>query len=157
MLTIVEAMAVIKKYQEFAPINIMALVSEFGLKVYEVADRDDGFSGMIVRDETDINRFSIYINQKHKPVRKRFTIAHELAHFIYHRDLIGDGIVDNGLYRSGLSNEQESMANGLAADILMPWHLLNIEIQNGEDSIEKLAEKFNVSFTAMAIRLGMPC
>ena len=29
------------------------------------------------------------------------TAAHELGHYVYHRDRIGDGIYDDAAYRSG--------------------------------------------------------
>ena len=63
---------------------------------------------------------------------------------------------DDALYRSGLSNAQEAMANKLAADILMPWSLVNQKIKEGIDTVEELAQQFNVSISAMAIRLGVP-
>jgi Zn-dependent peptidase ImmA (M78 family) len=159
MITVTEAMDLIKNHQLDLPINILGLTHAFGLKVFEVSNWDSNLSGKIIRNEEcgSVSCYAIYVNERHPNVRKRFTIAHELAHFIYHRDLIGDGIIDDGLYRSGLSNSQESMANSLAADILMPWHLLRKEIEGGCKSIEELAIKFEVSQAAMAIRLGSPC
>jgi hypothetical protein len=159
MTTINEAMKLIERYQVMPPINILALTHAFGLKVFEVFNWDNNLSGKIISDEEcgSSSGYAIYVNGNHPHVRKRFTIAHELAHFIYHKDLIGDGIVDDALYRSGLSNAQESMANSLAADILMPMQLLSREINNGCKAIEDLARKFEVSQAAMAIRLGSPC
>lgn len=60
---------------------------------------------------------AIYVNKGHHVNRRRFTTAHEIAHFILHQDFIGDGIADDGLYRSKLSNAMEAQANKLAADI----------------------------------------
>ncbi len=88
-----------------------------------------------------------------------FTIAHEIAHYILHRELIGDGIVDDILYRSGLSDHLEAQANRLAADLIMPWPSLHKRIQElsdlkNEELYEQLAKDFEVSTTAMKIRLG---
>jgi predicted transcriptional regulator len=44
----------------------------------------------------------------------------------------------------------------MAADILMPWHLLRPILDRGESDIASLAERFKVSRDAMAIRLGVP-
>ncbi|HCM3005245.1 TPA: ImmA/IrrE family metallo-endopeptidase, partial [Klebsiella pneumoniae] len=94
--------------------------------------------------------------------RQRFTLAHEIAHFLLHRDRIGDGITDDILYRSKLSDFMEVQANRLAADILMPGHLLEkklleltqtVELRD-EQKIERLAEVAGVSTTAIKIRLG---
>ena len=57
-------------------------------------------------------------------MRRRFTIAHEIAHFLLHRDKIGDQLSDDAMYRSSLSSDDERAANRLAADILMPMGLI---------------------------------
>ena len=89
--------------------------------------------------------------------RKRFTVAHEIAHYILHRDLVGSELVDDSLFRSGLTTREEAQANGLAADILMPRHLLEkIAPPPFDKSPEFLAERFQVSEQAMRIRLGLP-
>ena len=47
--------------------------------------------------------YAIFVNKGDRyKTRQRFTIAHKIAHFILHREAIGDGIVDDALYRSGL-------------------------------------------------------
>lgn len=37
-------------------------------------------------EENEFEKWEIIVNQNHKPVRQRFTIAHELAHFFLHKD-----------------------------------------------------------------------
>ena len=110
---------------------------------------------MIVRDSVrggDCG-FAIFVNANHSEVRRRFTIAHEIAHFALHRDLIGDGITEDALYRSGLSDAVEREANGLAAEILMPRHLVRDAFEKGTRSAEHLAAKFEVSPQAMEYRM----
>src|SRR3546814_4029407 len=51
--------------------------------------------------------FAIYVNGSHPRVRRRFSIAHEIAHFALHRNLIGDGVTDDAMYRSNLSRSEE--------------------------------------------------
>ncbi|HEY0522277.1 MAG TPA: ImmA/IrrE family metallo-endopeptidase, partial [Stellaceae bacterium] len=82
-----------------------------------------------------------------------FTLAHEIAHFILHRDLIEDGVSDDTMYRSKeLSGYHEVQANRMAADILMPVMLVKraAELQSNPDL---LARVFRVSPAAMKIRL----
>jgi Zn-dependent peptidase ImmA (M78 family) len=50
----------------------------------------------------------------------------------------------------------EAQANRLAADILMPWHLLNQHMSAGKVGVDDLARIFEVSPSAMSIRLGAP-
>lgn len=158
MLTVSEANATIKRHQAKAPVEVVPIAEDFGLKVFRVQGWPDSISGMIKKDgeRGGSSGYAIFVNGKHPEVRRRFTIAHEIAHFVLHRDLIGDGITDDGLYRSGLSNTVEAQANKYAADILMPWHLVNGMTESGLDTVEALAKHFKVSKSAMAIRLGVP-
>lgn len=75
---------------------------------------------------------------------------------MYHRESIGDGVTDDILYRSRLGHPMETHANRFAAWLLMPWNLVVREIERGADSVERLAEVFRVSKSAMSIRLGFP-
>src|SRR3546814_4419968 len=66
-------------------------------------------------------------------------------------DLIGDGVTDDAMYRSNLSSAVEVQANRMAADILMPWHLIREATDKGIDTVERLAEYFDVSRSTMSI------
>ncbi len=153
-----ELMSVIEEHQDKLPIDVYAIAREFQIEVYTEKGWPNDLSGRIERDTRfgGQSGYAIYINGDHAETRQRFTLAHEIAHFILHKDNIGDGIADDALYRSGLPSAQEAMANKLAADILMPWNLVNQKISEGIDTVEKLAQVFNVSTSAMAIRLGVP-
>lgn len=149
---------IIKRHQERAPVQVVALASELGLNVYSAPNFGDNVSGMIKRDDKHggTSGFAIYVNANHAKTRRRFTIAHEIAHYILHENLIGDGIVEDALLRAnGLTNSVEKQANNLAANILMPWHLLEPAMKSGL-SIETLAAMFEVSRDAMSYRtLGL--
>ena len=86
-------------------------------------------------------------------MRKRFTIAHEIAHFILHSDQLVRGDIEETLYRGGLSDRLETEANKLAADILMPLSL--IEKLIGEGALHRGASGRSRGLkTAIGIRLG---
>ena len=140
-----------------APVMILPIADKLGLDVYSAKDWSDNISGMIVKDEgdgeTSKSGYKIYVNGNHTETRRRFTIAHEIAHYVLHEHLIGDGITEDALYRSRLSNFIESEANKLAANILMPTHLVEEAVKT-EVRLEQLAKKFFVSPQAMAIRLS---
>jgi DNA-binding Lrp family transcriptional regulator len=158
MLTYPEKIKIIRDFQQDAPVPTVAMARALGLEVYHVPNWPADLSGKIMKS---VNRggssgYAIYVNQGHHKNRRRFTTAHEIAHFVLHQDLIGDGIVDDGLYRSSLSNAMEAQANRLAADILMPWHLLNQHMSAGKVGVDDLARIFEVSPSVMSIRLGAP-
>ncbi len=155
-ITLDEQNEVIRKYQKDTPVHVIPIAEALGIDVYKVNNWSDNLSGLIKRDKDNDDKYSIYVNSNHSEHRRRFTIAHEIAHLLLHRSLIGDGIIDDGLYRSGFSNRIEAQANSKAADILMPWHLLEPIINSGITDIKLLADIFNVSPSAMSIRLGVP-
>lgn len=140
------------------PVNLKSLCSELGIEYQEVA-LDDDISGEIERIDNDF--FKINVNKKDHINRKRFTLAHEIAHYIYHRELIGEGLDDNKAYRSTdkgryhnckVKEHHEIQANSFAASLLMPKDAV---IQHKNKSIHDLADLFQVSQAAMRVRLNV--
>jgi Zn-dependent peptidase ImmA (M78 family) len=80
-------------------------------------------------------------------------LAHEIAHYLLHRNLIGDGIEDTALYRSRLSDTVEVEANRQAASMLMPAPLVRRVYNAGLRWLQGLSSAFQVSEEAMRIRL----
>lgn len=154
--TYADQMEVVRSHQSSPPVQTVPLARALGLEVYHVPSWPNDISGKILKssERGGTSGYAIFVNKTHPKVRRRFTTAHEIAHFILHRDFIGDGIVDDGLYRSSLSNRIEAEANQLAADILMPWTLLRKYISQNTFDASKLAGLFEVSEQAMSIRLG---
>lgn len=155
MAELLEKLQTINTYLGFRepPIDVVKLANVLGIKVYNTP-WPDKISGKIQRDPVrgGESGFAIFVNESHPETRKRFTIAHEIAHYVLHEHLIGDGVFDDGLYRSGLPEKVETQANNLAADILMPWHAIR---EHDYKSVEELAAFFNVSPAAMSVRLGV--
>lgn len=146
----------VQKYQRAAPVDITALATEFGLSVYKRDDLPDGVSGMICRDNSGESQsgYSIRVNAHDAYTRQRFTIAHECAHFLLHRDKIGDGITDDAMYRSEkMTSQDEYAANNKAADLLMPSALVLKYVAEGTSDPATLAQLFEVSVIAMQVRL----
>lgn len=102
-------------------------------------------------------RAVITVNSNAIPTRQRFTAAHELGHWHYHRGrsliCLPDDISNpaNGMPYS------ERIADGYAADLLMPQFLFGpMAYQIGKVSfsaVESLRREFKTSITATAIRL----
>lgn len=140
------------------PVDVLACSRSVGLPVY-AAQLAPGVSGMIVRHDPNAgdSGFVCYVDESEPSVRQRFTAAHELGHFVYHRSLIGETHQDNYLLRAdGFSSFQETQANQFAADLLMPRDLIATAMNSGYTTVEQLARLFQVSKIAMGIRLGLP-
>lgn len=149
--------SLLEDVQEEVPVSVIKLASKLGIRVFRTNLPAD-ISGFIKQDID--GSIVIRVNKNHYPTRRRFTIAHEIAHFILHKDSIGEGIVDRTvsdgcMYRSDtVSGIEEAQANHMAAEILMPKYKIVNLIKNEEiRTIKGLAEKFNVSEQAMKIRL----
>ncbi|GIU02804.1 ImmA/IrrE family metallo-endopeptidase [Shewanella algidipiscicola] len=148
---------VISSYHTSSPIAVGKLAKHFGI-VVKKATLHGNLAGEI-KEENGI--VTIRVNSHDVKARQRYTIAHEIAHFLLHRHLLKDGIQDTPLYRSHLSNEIEREADSLAADILMPIEIVRDLIgkysteMKGEQLYETIAANLEVSKTALKIRLGL--
>lgn len=140
------------------PVKVASIARALGIEV-KSATLKPRISGQIGPSSSSDSGYRIRINRHEAKVRQRFTIAHEIAHYLLHRDQIGDGIEDTILYRSTLSDAREAEANRLAADIIMPRQtvLARFEELGGyltPEVVSVLANEFEVSEAAMRIRLG---
>jgi Zn-dependent peptidase ImmA (M78 family) len=142
---------VVGRFLNKAPVDLLAIAQALGLQVETVwFDEDHDAAGKIERSG---QTYTVSINALDNARRQRFTLAHEIAHYVLHRDLIGDGITDRGLYRSRLSDAIETQANRYAANLLMPAALVRTAWRDGNRSLTGVAELFNVSTEAARIRL----
>ena len=93
--------------------------------------------------------------------RLRFTEAHELAHYLIHKQIFSGTGVAAALYSNDTDDDAtEWQANYLAHAILMPngqikrcFYALRSEYVQTKDLIKKMASIFEVSKQAMEIRL----
>ena len=114
----------------------------------------DGCEGRIVGAG---DRAVITVNSHAIPTRRRFSAAHELGHWHHHR---GRSLV---CWSDEIGNpakgalDPERVADGYAADLLMPDYLFApMADQIGKitfQAVEDLRQEFNTSITATAIRL----
>lgn len=130
------------------PIDVRQVANKLGIIIVEDVHMDKELSGKL---EKMGGKWYIYVNAFHNEKRKRFTIAHEIAHYILHADETAV-FKDVSFFRSPDTNEQESQANALAAEILMPEHAFIQEIERGNNTILGLAETFGVSGIACEYR-----
>lgn len=122
------------------------------------------FSGFLYRDKDSV---IIGVNKSQKLERQRFTIGHELGHFLLHEydQLHTDRSGFQLRLRSPKSSEgtdaTEIEANLFAAELLMPTAFLERELAVGtridavdDEQIAKLAKKYGVSTQALLIKLS---
>ncbi|MDF1585432.1 ImmA/IrrE family metallo-endopeptidase [Marinimicrococcus flavescens] len=154
------ALELIRKYQESSPVDVEGLIRSFGLELVKSRDLDGAILGQITPN--DNGSFTITVNKADHYFRQRFTMAHELGHYLMHRHLIGTGVDDNVAYRSTdagsyynlrIKQTHEVQANQFAAHLLMPTQLVKEEWERLKPDFKAMAREFQVSPAAMRIRI----
>ena len=145
-----------------APVPVEKIAEALGVRlVYEPAREGEGIYGMLYRDE---GQPVIGVNSLNHIHRQRFTVAHEIGHFLLHE---GKEYVDVPTVRfrdlkSGLAIDKEEIeANGFAAELLMPRELLEKSLRiitrqkldDPKEIVEKLSKEYKVSPQTAEFRL----
>lgn len=163
---------VIKQAEEFCkkhniksyPVDILKICKDLDIVVCS-QNLEHGVSGLILISKDKIREYDnfkkvIVVNAKDSNSRKRFTIAHELGHYILHK-------TDEMDYYAHRENNADSCspkeieANSFASEILMPAHLVNNVLENyglkeagfSDEMISCISREFFVSQAAAEVRL----
>ena len=152
-----------EKEIENYPVNIVHLCNLEKISVFEKYLPPE-VSGFIVTDKKNVLNYDsnkvIVVNLSDSARRRRFTIAHELAHYILHRNNEDELFAHRNV---GNNSNIEIEANIFASMILMPENLIEksldnlIELQGYADSFEKvnwISSQFAVSPAAAEVRLS---
>ena len=105
-------------------------------------------SGGSIEVKIDPKSFTIFLSNTTPTKRDIFTVAHELGHYVLHSKL---GAVELTANRFG-KTKAEQEANTFAAAFLMPAEKVNKSYLINQHCISKMAEEFNVSYSAMEWR-----
>lgn len=151
------------------PVEIERIAKFLNIEIRKHPYKGHGLSGILIRDG---NRVIVGVNSKHHEHRQRFSMTHEIGHFLLHEGT--QAFVDREYkvnFRDNNSslgtNLQEIEANAFASLLLIPEEFLlkdlakyeiDILIPKGMEKIEKLARtlanKYNVSPASMMLRLS---
>lgn len=151
--------AAISPHLNGPPVSIGAVADALCIEVLASALSSD-ISGQI-RYRVEDGKYEIKVNVADAPVRQRFTVAHEIGHFLLHLDdITGDGIKDTVLFRSKLSDRKEAEANKMAAILLLPWDAVSkwAEVTHktkvGPELLQQIASAWKVSALTVGYRFG---
>lgn len=151
----IEARKILSKYEiTEVPVLVEDIAKKMGIKISYAPSNE--YSGMLIRKESE--QALMGINSTESKTRMRFTIAHEIAHFIFDKkttvsiDYRNNGnVLDKSL--------EEKRADMFAANLLMPKKWLQLDVEKisqenfSKDQITELARKYGVSTEAMTYRL----
>lgn len=140
-----------KNYITFPPINLQEIVEEEGLSLAVAEFGEQNISGFI-----DFEKKMIIANKYDSDTRQRFTIAHELGHWILHQKEINEDHDIVVLYRRPIQTENDPLeqeANCFAANLLVPKKFLKEFIKKKLNS-KQIANIFGVSESVISFRYG---
>jgi len=151
-----------------APVDVVKIAKHYALVIERELDPD--VSGALV--PLPDSKWVIVVNADHSPVRRRFTVAHELGHLLLHAYTTPHA--DRAFkFRDARSADgtavEEIQANQFAAELLMPRALVlkaagtppfdhapgsQAEEDKADEWIRSLSARFDVSRQAMSVRLS---
>ena len=133
------------------PVNIEKVSEVLGLTIKTANFKNNDIAGVFDRELK-----TIFVSFTDPIVRQRFTIAHEIGHYILHDHNINEEVY----FRKDISwphdnvekvmSEQE--ANWFAASLLMPREAIKLYWKDLRD-ISDLADQFRVSISVVRYRL----
>ena len=94
------------------PVKIEEIAKSFGLKVIPYPF-DDDISGTLIIEQNVIG-----FNQTESRVRRRFTIAHELGHYVLHKDK--KPIFLDKLFRLNYASQEQNQELEMEANAFAP-------------------------------------
>jgi hypothetical protein len=139
------------KFVKADPLDIVALCHELGLRIREVPAK--GFDGALIRSKAGQKGIVAVKASIREACRKRFTIAHEIGHFIipHHRNL-GNICEERKIESFDRNlNRPEIEANEFAAELLLPSGALRRRFDLSEFSLAQIsavAAEYGTSLTA---------
>lgn len=151
---------------EGIPVDPFAIATRLGIDVLLGSFQDDSVEGVL---RTQEGRPQILVRVASRLDRQKFTVAHELGHFVLHWPNVPEpredqeNFVDDDLllYRRGSDQtslsqsdrDKEVQANMFAAALLMPASAVTAHSRTSR-SARVLAKQFGVSELAMRYRIN---
>lgn len=128
------------------PMDVEGAARRLGIDIEELR-LSGSVAGMLIREEP--KRWLIIVNSRlTDPGRRRFTIAHELGHWTLHRPRLRRCSIE-------LAGEWEEEADQFAAHLLMPPHLVELQIRmSGFMDLERFFGVSKAAATNAVRRLG---
>ena len=142
--------------------NLIQITDALGISVSEVNLPDfdgkkvKGYIRWFTAEEKEIRKIScdaeIFVNSQQTPTVKNFTLAHELGHFLLHKNSNSFRIDFQDYSAEGDPLNQETEANYFAGSLLMPKEKLLKSFEKA-NSLDEVAEMFGVSRPAVEARV----
>lgn len=155
---------------DHGPVDVERLAVEYSANTVPqspihqvVGGKIPGCVGALVYSDTTPKQWGIIYDETQSEARRRFTVAHELGHYLLHRQKIEtEDRYQNGIFCSedsivrGAGGDIETEADQFAATLLMPLHDFRRQISAKDradfDRLGQMAKRYGVSLTAAVLR-----
>ena len=135
------------------PIDLLTITAKHGLEYQEVDYFEDDVDAMIIKLD---GRVIAAVNSNSSLNRRRFSLAHELCHHLYHQDrsaLIDNVSIDfpeEDAYGESAKDPFETEADVFAGELLVPLPMLKKHFRPGYTTAD-IARIFSVSKSVASI------
>ena len=161
-----EQRELLARYKASFPVQVGKLAEELGLTVVSTHDLPHGMSGSIAKEG---DQYFIYVNANQPLRRQRFTIAHEIGHFLKHKSYLDQtdeilnptkkAILNRTNHGAGSANsdqerQREYAADKFAGDLLMPEVTFR-DVWPKAQCLKDVADYFGVSEMAANVRAAL--
>ncbi len=135
--------------------DLVDLAKALGIEVYESKFiKHDNIDGFLEYPKKIGDKPKIYLNKERPAVRKKFTLAHELGHYVLHRSADRKYRVDMIDYsQDDTETKEETEANYFAASLLVPEEKLRSILALSKGNVEVAATYFGVSIPVIENRI----
>lgn len=129
-------------------VSVKALAENLGLDVYQV-DLPRGMAGRLVSDPFAESGYAIEVNRRHGVRSRRFTVLHEIGHYLLHANktdpLADPAFLDRGSDAFYFDLTEEKEANAVADVLLFGDGALEAAASLFGSDVNKLADFFGVT------------
>lgn len=143
-------------------IDVIKLAKSYGIDIFLEKETGEGDFNACIKRNTDTNTYEIWVHPEQPLERQRFSIAHELAHFVLHKGKLDAKGQLNRDPDDAVNKSEEEKADLLAEKILMPEKFVEEYITKKhidtakpftKETIDNVSNHFKVSRIVAAIRL----
>lgn len=142
------ALGFVYKLETPSQIHVLGICRELGIKVFFRNFTE--IDGLLIRK---CRETFVAVNENRSFTRKRFTIAHEIGHFLMHE---GESFDLSGIGNSKIEREADIFATNLLmpSTMVRKIHSQFRMLSTGMDTVSEMAWIFRVSNEAMKPRLS---
>ncbi|WP_306110778.1 MULTISPECIES: ImmA/IrrE family metallo-endopeptidase [Roseovarius] len=136
--------------------SVRELAERLGLDVHQV-DLPNGMAGRLVSDPFSDSGFAIEVNKRHSVLSRRFTVLHEIGHFLLHADRM-DPLADAMLLSRGddefyFNQGQEREANAVADVLLFGDGAIEAAASLHRGDLDALSKHFGVTRNMISVAM----